>query len=377
MSKNWRCGVLGTGLVGDWHVKVCSQLSNTTLVAVCDIDPARAQKSLAKHNLQRIPIYTDQAEMMRKEQLDILHICTPSGNHMNPAIMAMEAGKNVIVEKPMEIQLDRIERMEAVAKKNNVRLAGIFQNRWNPANRAIRDAMSEGRFGRIAWAGCFTPWYRPDQYYRDGGWRGTWKLDGGGAIMNQSIHAIDLLQWIVGPVKQVSAYASSRIHAEIEVEDTMSCSLEFENGGYGTIMGTTAMFPGQPARIEVGGENGTAISENGLKIFKFRDERPGDAQLLETLCPPAPDKWKERIAAAGGDALLEKLGMKKAASSGGGTGAADVPLDFHGRNVLAILNAWDEGHDAETHAAEARKAVAIVLAMYESARKKGAPIRVQ
>jgi len=377
MSRHWRCAIIGTGLVGEWHVKVTSQLPNTSLVAVCDIDGARAQKALAKYTLSNIPIYTDQAEMLRKEQLDILHICTPSGEHMSPAIMAMEAGKNVITEKPMEIQLDRIDRMGEVAKKNNVRLAGIFQNRWNPANRAIGDAVAEGRFGRIAWAGCFTPWYRPDQYYRDGGWRGTWKLDGGGAIMNQSIHAIDLLQWIVGPVKTVSAYASSRIHAEIEVEDTMSCSLEFQNGAYGTIMGTTAMFPGQPARIEVGGENGTAISENGLKIFKFRNERPGDAQLLDTLCPPAPDKWRERIAAAGGDALFEKLGIKKATSTGGGASAADVPLDFHARNVMSILNAWDEGHDAETHAAEARKAVAIVLAMYESARKKGAPIQVQ
>ncbi|HEV8607195.1 MAG TPA: Gfo/Idh/MocA family oxidoreductase [Tepidisphaeraceae bacterium] len=377
MSKHWRCAVIGTGVVGEWHVKVTSQLPNTSLIAVCDIDSARAKKALARYNLPNIPIYTDQAEMLRKEQLDILHICTPSGDHMNPAIMAMEAGKNVITEKPMEIQLDRIDRMHEVAKKNNVRLAGIFQNRWNPANRAIHDALAQGRFGRIAWAGCFTPWYRPDQYYRDGGWRGTWKLDGGGAIMNQSVHAIDLLQWIVGPVKQVSAYASSRIHAEIEVEDTMSCSLEFANGGYGTIMGTTAMFPGQPARIEVGGENGTAVSENGLKVFKFRDERPGDAQILETLCPPAPDKLKEKIAAAGGDALLEKLGLKKSTSTGGGSSNTDVPLDFHARNVMAILNAWDEGHDAETHAAEARKAVAIVLAMYESARKNGAPIQVK
>jgi UDP-N-acetyl-2-amino-2-deoxyglucuronate dehydrogenase len=377
MAKQWRSAVIGTGLVGEWHVKVTSKLPNTTLAAICEIDAEKAKKVLGKYNLANVPVYSDQAEMLRKEQIDIVHVCTPSGDHMGPAMMAMEAGKNVIVEKPMEIQLDRIEQMEAAAKKHRVRLAGVFQNRWNPANRAIRDAVAEGRFGRIAWAGCFTPWYRPDQYYRDGGWRGTWKLDGGGAIMNQSIHAIDLLQWIVGPVKLVSAYASSRIHAEIEVEDTMSCSLEFENGAYGTIMGTTAMFPGQPARIEVGGENGTAVSENGLKIFKFRDERPGDGQLLETLSPPAPEKIKEKVAAAGGDALLEKLGWKKATSTGGGTSAADVPLDFHAKNVLAILNAWDEGHDAETHAAEARKAVAIVLAMYESARKKGAPIAVQ
>ena len=137
--------------------------------------------------------------------------------------------------------------MGRISKETGSRLAGIFQNRWSDANRAIKSAAQQGRFGKLAWAGCFTPWYRPDKYYEEGGWRGTWKLDGGGAIMNQSVHAIDLLQWIVGPVKSVSAYASSRIHPKIEVEDTASAALEFANGAYGTIMGTTAMFPGMPA----------------------------------------------------------------------------------------------------------------------------------
>src|SRR5205085_9442116 len=134
--------------------------------------------------------------------------------------------------------------------------------------------------------------------YEEGGWRGTRKLDGGGAVMNQSVHSIDLLQWIVGPVKTVSAYASSRIHEKIEVEDTLSCSLQFANGAYGTIVGTTAMFPGQPARIEEGGENGTAISENGLKMFKFCDERPGDGHLLDTLSLPVGDRINDRVGAA-------------------------------------------------------------------------------
>src|SRR5207244_485460 len=158
----------------------------------------------------------------------------------------------------------------AAAKKKRVKLACIFQNRWKDENRAIRSAVEEGRFGKLAWAGCFTPWYRADKYYEAGGWRGTWQWDGGGAVMNQSIHAIDLLQWLAGPVRRVSAYAASRIHSKIEVEDTLSCSLQFANGAFGTIMGTTAMFPGQPARVEIGGENGTAVSEGGLKMFKFR-----------------------------------------------------------------------------------------------------------
>src|SRR5207253_5562588 len=133
---------------------------------------------------------------------------------------------------------DRIDQMIETAQRHNVRLAGVFQNRWNEANRALKAAADEGRFGRLAWAGSFTPWYRPDKYYEEGGWRGTWKLDGGGAIMNQSVHSIDLLQWIVGPVKRVSAYASSRIHPKIEVEDTLSPSLEFNNDAYGTTAAT-------------------------------------------------------------------------------------------------------------------------------------------
>ncbi len=377
MGKQWRCAVVGTGLVGDWHVRVIPQVANATLVAVCDAVPERARAALSRNHLAGIPVYASQGEMLQREQIDVVHLCTPSGDHMGPAITAMEAGKNVICEKPMEIELGRIDRMVEAAKRFGVRLAGIFQNRWNSANRALRDAVAEGRFGRLAWAGCFTPWYRPDQYYRDGGWRGTWRLDGGGAIMNQSVHAIDLLQWIVGPVRSVSAYASSRIHREIEVEDTLSCAVQFENGAFGTIMGTTAMYPGLPVRIEIGGENGTAVSENGLKYFRFREERPADVELLEKYAPPVPDRIREKIQQEGGEQMLAKLGMAKATTTGGGASASDVAKDLHLKNIQAILDAWDEGRDAETAGSEARKAVAIVLAMYESARKGGQSVEVK
>jgi predicted dehydrogenase len=265
--------------------------------------------------------------------------------------MAIESGRNVIVEKPIEIKLDRIDRMIETAKKHNVKLAGIFQNRWNSANRTIKDAVDEGRFGRLAWAGCFTPWYRTDQYYRDGGWRGTWALDGGGAIMNQSVHAVDMIQWFAGPVKVVSAYASSRIHAEIEVEDTLTCALQFQSGAFGSIMGSTAMYPGGGVRYEIGGENGTAVADGVLKRFNFREERPTDAELV----------------ASGG----------KPTTTGGGASATDVSLDMHGHNIHHILTAWAEGKEADTNGVEARKAVAIILAMYESARKNGAPVEVK
>jgi UDP-N-acetyl-2-amino-2-deoxyglucuronate dehydrogenase len=376
MARQWRCAVVGTGVVGEWHVKTIPIVPGATLVAVCDADPAKTTAALEKNKLTQIPQYTDVGEMLRKEQIDVVHVCTPSGAHFEPCVAAMRAGKSVICEKPLEIQLDRIDQMVEIAKENGVHIAGIFQNRWNEANRALKAAADEGRFGRIAWAGSFTPWYRPDKYYDEGGWRGTWKLDGGGAIMNQSVHSIDLLQWIVGPVKSVSAYASSRIHPKIEVEDTLSCSLAFENGAFGSIVGTTAMFPGQPARIEVGGENGTAVSENGLKVFKFRDERESDGDLRLKLSPPPTDGVAAKIKPVLGDETYNKL-FPKTGKGGGATSNTDVALDLHGRNIRAILTDWEEGREAETGGSEARKAVAIILAMYESVRKNGASIVVK
>jgi predicted dehydrogenase len=272
---------------------------------------------------------------------------------MGPAMLAMKHGKYVIVEKPMEIQTERIDRMTEEAKKQGVKLAGIFQNRWNEANQAIRQARIDGRFGRLSWAGSFTPWYRPDEYYEKVAWRGTWRLDGGGAVMNQGVHQIDLVQWVVGPIKTVSAYGSSRIHAKIETEDTLSCALQFESGAFGTFVSTTAMWPGGPTRLEVGGEFGTAISENGLKRFEFKEPRPEDKELLQRLDPA------------------------QAKNTGGGKSATDVGLDLHGRNMQAIYDAWGKGEEAETNGPEARKAVAIVEAMYESVHKNGAAVDVK
>jgi predicted dehydrogenase len=351
MARQWRCAVVGSGTVGEWHIRSLCRLSDCQPVAVCDIDPSKASKALEKNALS-LPIYTDAQEMYRKEKFDVVHICTPSGDHLGPTIAAMQHGKHVIVEKPMEILPERIDQMIEAATKHGVRLAGIFQNRWNDANRALKDAVAQGRFGRIAWAAAFTPWFRTDEYYAAGGWRGTWKLDGGGAVMNQGVHQVDLLQWVMGPVKTVSAFASSRIHPKIEVEDTLTCALQFANGAYGTFVSSTAMWPGGAARLEVGGENGSAISENGLRRFEFRNPLPADKELQERLDP------------------------EKAANSAGGVWATDVGLDLHCKNLVSIFQSWERGEEATTYGPEARKAVAIVQAMYQSARKNGAAVDV-
>jgi predicted dehydrogenase len=334
------------------HVRSLKSLPNCQLVAVCDLEQEKGRIALDKNSVT-VPIYTDLGKMLRKEKPDSVHVCTPSGDHKKPAITSMKHGANVLVEKPMEILPDRVDAMIDAAEKHGVKLAGIFQNRFNDANIVLRDAVKQNRFGKIAWVGVTTPWYRSDQYYETGAWRGTWKLDGGGAVMNQGVHQVDLMQWIVGPVKTVSAFASSRIHAKIEVEDTLTCALQFENGAYGTYVSTTAIWPGGPVRIEIGGELGAAISENGLRRFEFKEPLPQDQELLDRLDP------------------------SRAQNSGGGKAAADIGLDLHGKNMLAVYDAWDRGEEAETWGPEARKAVAIIKAMYKSARKNGAPVDVK
>jgi predicted dehydrogenase len=352
MSRQWRVAIIGTGVIGTLHLRSMGQLPNCQVIAICDLDCGKGRQALDQTKIS-VPIYTDLKEMLRKEKLDSAHVCTPSGDHQTPAITAMERGLNVLVEKPMEILPDRIDEMIAAAKQFGVQLAGIFQNRWNDANAVLHDAVKQGRFGKIAWAGAVTPWYRTDQYYEEGGWRGTWKLDGGGAVMNQGVHQVDLIQWIVGPIKTVSAFASSRIHPKIEVEDTLTCALQFESGAYGTFVSTTAMWPGGHVRLEIGGEFGSALSENGLKRFEFKNPLPTDQQLLE------------------------RYGPNRDQTSGGGKAATDIALDLHSKNIRAVYQAWDRGQDAETSGPEARKAVAIIQAMYESARKNGTPVDVK
>lgn len=351
MSKVWHCAVLGTGLAGEWHVRSLPRLPNARLVAVCDVNRASAEAMLRKcESDAATPIYDSLDQLLSREKLDVLHVCTPSGAHQRVISQALEAGVNVISEKPLEIRLDRIDQMSALAEQRKRKVACIYQNRYDEPNRLLHRAVREGRFGRITWAGSFTPWFRPQKYYAGGGWRGTWEFDGGGAIMNQSIHSIDLLQWIVGPVRRVSAYAGRRAHDSIEVEDTLSGALEFENGAMGTIVGSTAMYPGAPARIEVSGENGSAVSEEGLRKFAFREEREQDKAALAEFAP---------------------AGQLTSARS------IERKVLLHQRNIESILSAWEQGREADTCAEEARKAVAIVLAMYESARRNGDAVPVE
>ena len=355
MTKVWKSAIVGYGVVGDWHGSVMRRSDAVDLVAVCDTDADNVRAKMRAKHADEVPVYASLSEMFdRHSELEAVHVATPSGDHLDPAVEAMRRGKHVICEKPLEINTERCDRLIAAAREHGVRLAGIFQNRWRAENRAIKAAVDAGRFGPIAYAGAFTPWWRTDGYYRSGGWRGTWALDGGGAIMNQSVHYVDMLQWLAGPVARLSAVAGRRAHHAIEVEDTLCANVEFESGAYGVIVGSTALFPGFAQRMEIGGPDGTVMTGE-IRVARFRD-------------PAAQDN------AYGGTGWLDAAAEffpDRDATSGGGASPTDVPADLHQDNVEAIYAAWARGEEAETSGVEARKAVAIINALYESAAEGG------
>ena len=360
MGKVWKSAIIGYGVVGDWHGTVLRRTDAAELVAVCDVDADAVRGRMrAKHD-DAVPVYAVLAEMFeRHPEIEAVHVATPSGDHLDPAVASMRRGKHVICEKPLEINTERCDRMIAAAREHGVRLAGIFQNRWREENRAIKRAVDAGRFGPIAYAGAFTPWWRTDGYYRSGGWRGTWALDGGGAIMNQSVHYVDMLQWLAGPIRRLSATMGRRAHHEIEVEDTLCASVSFESGAHGVIVGSTALFPGFAQRVEIGGPDGTVMTGE-LRQARFRDPTAEDGTY-------------------GGKGWLDATGEffpTTDATSGGGSSPTDVPDDLHQRNIEHIYAAWERGGEAETSGVEARKAVAIINSLYESARGGGRVIEL-
>ena len=274
---------------------------------------------------------------------------------------AAEAGVHVLCEKPLEITTERIDRMIAAAEDNDVKLGGIFQQHFNDVALTAREAIAEGRLGDRSVGNVYVPWWRDDEYY-EGSWKGTQALDGGGALMNQSIHAIDAIQWLVAadmdldpaanPVEEVFAYTDVLSHDpdHVEVEDTAVAVLRYRDGTLGQVLGATSMYPGNLRRLEVAGRDGTIeIVEDELTKWQFREERPGD------------------------DDVRAEFGDETEAS-----GASDpmaISYQGHRRNIEAFLD-WIE-NDAEygLDGVQARKSVAIIEAIYESA-ERGEPVAV-
>ncbi|HSW45985.1 MAG TPA: Gfo/Idh/MocA family oxidoreductase [Phycisphaerae bacterium] len=350
MSKQYGFGVIGAGMIGNFHADAIKQLPNGKLVGICDTAPGAADKAAAKYGCEA---GQDLEKFLSRKDIDVVTIATPSGTHAELAIAAARLGKHCIVEKPLDITLDKIDAAIAAHDKAGTKLGGVFNIRFLKTAQLFKQAVAEGRFGRMTYGMAYGPWWRDQAYYDNGGWRGTWKMDGGGALMNQGIHTIDLLQWLMGPVKRVQAMCSTLAHERIEVEDTGVATLEFASGALGTIACTTSMWPGHFRIVEVSGANGTvAMADQNFFFWQFRDEKPQDKEVRE--------KYLEF----------------PAVSMGASNPSAGMTADGHRDNFASFLKALDEGRRPEIDGLEARKAVQIILAVYESART-GKPVELK
>jgi len=253
--KTWNFGIVGAGLIADFHASAIRDISDARLVGCCDIVAEKAGALAEKFGCR---VFADYRELAASSEIDIVTIATPSGLHAEATIAAAKAGKHVICEKPLDVTLERIDSMIEAHEKAGTKLGGIFPYRFNDAVAILRDVIKSGRFGVITCAGVYVPWWRTDEYYKDS-WHGTLRLDGGGALMNQSIHMIDMLCYLMPPIESVQAYMATRGHPQIEAEDTAVVAVRFVDGTLGIIYGTSASWPGRFRRFEITGTRGTVV----------------------------------------------------------------------------------------------------------------------
>ncbi len=347
MAKKFGFGIVGCGMIADFHARSIGDMKDVELVCVYDVVPKAAAKLAERYNCRAL---SDIDEFLACPGLDIVTIGTPSGAHLEPAVKAAKAGKHVICEKPLEITLARIDRMIRACRENTVMLAGIFPRRFNEATVAFKKALDAGRLGKLTMADAYVKWHRTQEYYDNGDWRGTWELDGGGALMNQSIHTIDLLIHLAGDVASVRAWAALTAHKNIEVEDIAVAILKFKNGAMGVIEGSTACYSptGHAAEVQICGTDGSVfMRDDTFTAWQFRKGRAGDKKILKRL---------------------------GAGAGGRGAGAADpTAIDYtcHRRNFEDCVRALRAGKAPSVDGAEARRSVELILAIYRSAQTGG------
>ena len=264
-----RLGIIGAGGISDTHVRAARGLPDVQIVA---IHGANHVKARALADSAGAAAYPD-LDAFLSQPMDAVAIGSPSGLHVEQALAAIRRGLHVIVEKPLDISTNRIDALLAAARERGVQVGVFFQERLSPEVAAVKRAIDGGKLGDVLFAAGSVRWYRPPEYYSASRWRGTWALDGGGALMNQGIHTVDVLLWLLGPIARVSARTATRLHA-IEVEDTALALLEFDNGAMGTIEATTAAYPGFPRRIEITGTKGSLVHEDPPRPAVVADATP-------------------------------------------------------------------------------------------------------
>lgn len=345
-----RFAILGCGTIASTHAEAIRQIekssggADATLTAVYDPNAERAA-NLAE--TFRIPkIHVSEADLLADAQIDAVCLCTPSGLHMTAAIAAMESGKHVVSEKPMDVSVAACDRAIAAENATGKILTVISQHRFDPATIAVKAAIDSGALGRIVLANAAVPWYRTQAYYDSGDWRGTWAMDGGGATMNQGVHTVDVLLYLAGDVSTISAfYSVGAAHERIEVEDVSAASLRFASGAIGTLYATTAAYDGFPARIEIFGTDGAAVIEG--------------------------DRLKVLHTKSGGRSGGEESAAHAAMVAKGGTATARLePVwgDSHRAQFEDFIRAVRTGTKPQIDGQQGRRPLRLIEALYRSAR---------
>ena len=350
MKEEYGIGIVGTGSIAEFHARAARSVKGASLVACYNHNPAKGDAFAAKYGIKS---YHDLDSLMSDDSVDIIMIATPPSAHLEEVLSAVRHKKKaVIVEKPLETTSARCDEMIKAAEDGGVMLAGIFQSRFFEASKAVKRAIDEGRFGRLTLIDAQFKWLRTQDYYDSIPWRGQKDIVGGGILMNQGIHAIDLMEWFGGDITDVSARTALLGHTGIDVEDTAAAVVSFSNGAIGMIEGTTASYPGFLKKVEICGTDGSVIlEEESINAWEFREERPEDEEI------------RRRFA-------------KATTTGGGASDPMGIKADGHIAELQDVIDALNEGRDPLITGREAKKAVQLIEAIYRSAAEGGNTVRL-
>ena len=329
-------GLIGAGNISETHARACREIPDLEIVAVHGANHARARKLAA---LYGGVAYETLPQLLAHRPLDAVVIGSPSGVHAEEGVAAVRAGLHVLVEKPIDVTVAAADRLITAAREADVRVGVLFQDRTQPSFVRLRELLAQGSLGRPLLASARVKWYRAPEYYTGSRWRGTRALDGGGALINQGIHTIDLLLWLLGPVVRVLADAATLLHG-IEVEDTTLGILEFESGVRASFEATTAAYPGYPRRVELTTTEGTVVIEH---------DRVVAADLRTQVDGLLPDVQPDTNRSASSPVVSDVRG--------------------HQRLIEDFVAAIREGRDPLCSGLEGRRSVAVIEAIYKSARE--------
>ena len=333
-------GIVGTGVIAAMHAAAIATLPGTRLAAVTDVAGGAAAAFAAARGCAAEPSLD---ALLARPDVDVVCVCVPSGLHAEVGVRAARSGKHLVVEKPLHVTLAAADRLIEAARAAGVTLTVISQHRFDPGLIELKRLIGVGALGRLLLAEASTKWYRTQGYYDSAAWRGTWAMDGG-SLMNQGVHYVDLLRWCMGPVTEVTAVYATQAH-QIEVEDTALAIVRFGSGAVGTILSSTAAFPGFPQRLEVTGAEGTVIVEDGRIVRRAFGPSAG----ADTGAGPG--------------------------SVGAAADPAAIDVASHASQLADLLAAVEEGREPAVDGQAGREALEIVCAVYESART-GRPVRL-